>query len=313
MGKPGNSITIESPADTKGAIVAGADAFNYLIMAATTDVDNIPHIPASSKGTIFAYNGKGWQVLYQTAAGEDIKAIHVSSAYDTFRLWAVGRTSTQYNGYYIDLPVDRSNPSQVTGRDYAVTSTHYTPHFRVGNDVTGIALSVQAEVEGATANETTIIGYDINRSGSFTDFATITSNGITEFPFPNATSPSGTEFRSIQFRVVLARGGTTTLTPDLRSLTFKFDKVLEERWTHSVTLDLSGKGPQGLSPRAQWNNLRTSLIKKSLLEFTTKDDSNATSTRRHWVRAKMPDKEEETGEDYKGEARLILVEPQHLN
>ena len=269
-------------------------------------------------GTLYVWDGNGWHVLdvFLTSAGSGVvkrlQHVHFSSAYSIERLWWSEYTSgTKPSVRYVAVPTELANPNYSTGRTYAASSTHDTPHFRVGNDVTGIALSVQVEVEGASANETVTLSYDINRTGSFTAFAAITSDGITEFPFPNATAPSGTEFRSIQFRVALVRGGTTTNTPDARSITFKFDKKLEERWTHFVTLDISEEiGTQ--SPRAQWEALRTSINKNSLLEFTMKDDDTAASTRRHWVRVRGRDGDEETGLEYRGEARLVLQEPQHL-
>ncbi len=300
------------PTANRGAIFQAENGFNQLMAALTTDIDDIPNLPSTALGIIFGYNGKGWQVLAELPSGEDVQAIHVSSAYGLHRLWALTRTSSDVNAYYIDLPVDLPNPSHLTSRARAASGTHDTPHFRVGNDVTGLALSLVAEVEGASANETVTISYDINASGSFTAFTAITSDGNTEFPFPNATSPAGSEFRSIQFRIALARGGTTTNTPDLRSLTFKFLKKLPERWMHRMTLDITQEFG-GFSPREQWDNLRTSINKAALLEFTMKDDASAASSRRHWVRVATREGDEETGLEYRGEVDLILVEPQHLN
>lgn len=297
----------------RGAVTSLAAAHPYLAATLSARVTGFLTYEASSwEGLLVVWDGKGWHVLAEETAPSTMTAVHYSSAYDLQRIYFSDVSTTTPDVSYILVGSEHSNPNHAGSRAYAAAATHDTPHFRVGNDVTGIALSIQVEVEGASANETVILSYDINRSGSFTAFATITSDGITEFPFPNATSPSGTEFRSIQFRKALARGATTTNTPDVRSLTFKFLKKLPERWNHFVTLDISEE-MEGQAPRAQWDNLRTTINKSSLVEFTMKDSDAAASTRRHWIRVANREGEEETGLEYKGTCNLVLVEPQHLH
>jgi len=302
------------PQDTKGAIVAVESGFNSLFAMATTTIDNIPHVPATAKGTVFSWNGKGWQVMFQTdSPAEDLKSIHLSSAYDTYRLWIAGRTGADLTVRYIDLPVDASNPNQVTGRDYAVTSFLESPWYKVGEDVVGLGLAVAVEVQDTTIDETIKVEFATDFSSQYTTLGVIVNaDGTTEYGLPNKVAPKGVAFVAIRFKVTLVRGSTTTLTPHVRALTLKFLKLLPERWHFSLTLDISGE-VQGQSERDQWTNLRTSINKNELLEFTFKDNPLAASINRHWVQVTQREGDENTGWEFAGEARLLLSEPQHLH
>jgi len=306
------------PTANRGAIMTLAAGFNVLAAGLSVDApdwyQNTSELD-NKDAAVLTWDGLGWQVLH-TITDRRVRYCLFTGASSSYRLYfAVRGTSgtTTQEVYYIPMHPQRSNPDQVQILDYATASTHETPRFKVGEDVIGIALSVTAETKNPTSGETVIIGHDINETGTYTDFPTITTAGSTEFAFPDTTTPRGTEFRSIQLQAKLARGGTTTNTSDLISLTFKFLKKQKQRvMTHEVVLDISAN-VGGVDARNQWVNLRTAIDKGTLVEFALRETTAAADVDRFWVQIKDYQQIIDSGTDYKGEARLLLVEPQHLN
>ena len=135
---------------------------------------------------------------------------------------------------------------------------------------------------------------------------TITSDGTTTYSFPDSDTPTGTEFRSIKFKLTLSRGSNTKLSPDVVSMVLVFRKKLEAKWGHQVQVDLNrdynGKNPQ---------ELRASLVeaieKTSLCEFTFRDDAGG--TRNYYVDVRAATGLEYTGYDERGSTSITLVEP----
>jgi len=117
-------------------------------------------------------------------------------------------------------------------------------------------------------------------------------------------------FRSIRFKVSLARGGTTTLSPVLVSLTLEHRKKLDHKQGFRVQLDL--RGGQRLFPYKgrTVNELRRDLLtilqSSTLLEFTFRDDSGG--TRNYFVDTFLQQNLEETGFNEAGVAVLELLE-----
>lgn len=306
------------PTEYIGAIGSAAAGLNFLALGLrgrATDFNPFVTDVSTNYGSVLAYDGKGMQVIWASPnADEYVTDLMVSNAYNAYRLWfrTVSNNSGRgQNTFYVPLPSGRTNDNQVQSKSYAASSILISPWYKVGEDVTGIALSTLVEVDNTSANETVKVEYAVNFSSSYTTLGTITnSDGVTEYAMPNSTSPTGVSFYAIRFRLTLARGATTTNTPHVNSLTLKFLKKLPSRWHHQVTLDISGYNNQ--SARQQWTNLRTAIDNGTLVEFTYGDDSASTSAERFWVQVRVPETEEEGGLEYGGKATLILVEPQHL-
>ena len=183
----------------------------------------------------------------------------------------------------------------------------------MGLDVIGVAIAIVVDLSESTTNETVKVEYAVDFSTDYVTLETISdTNGITEFALPDKIEPRGVAFIAIRFRLTLARGGTITLTPHVNALTLKFLKKLPERWNHSMTLDMHEE-IGGFAPRDMGENLRTSINKNELLEFSYKDGEAANDSSRHWVRVAIREGDEGTGLDYGGEAILLVSEPQHLN
>ena len=156
-------------------------------------------IPASTGySAILGYNELGWETKWlSTAAGRGLGAIHVSSAYNKYRLW----WGHFLDVYLMDIPSDIINPSEIGDFDYALSATHETPWFNAGqSEVDKLALKVKTEVEDASSTETVKVEYAVNydESNYYTAAASITSSGIDTYTF---NSGAGTAFRAIKFRL----------------------------------------------------------------------------------------------------------------
>ena len=138
---------------------------------------------------------------------------------------------------------------------------------------------------------------------------TITSDGITTYTFGSGV---GTDFRSIKFKLTLARTTTTSTanykkkTPDVVSMTLEWRKKLPAKWGHQVQLDLN-KEYKGKTPKELRTALVTAIESKTLNEFTFRDDSGG--TRNYYVDVVSATGLEYTGHDERGISTINLVEP----
>jgi hypothetical protein len=264
------------------------------------------HVIAPDVGfsSILGWDEKGWQVLWVGgSADEAITYMHVSDAYDEYRLWWAQDQSV----YWMALPRDIINPNEVTTFAYAASADHDTPWFDAEqSDIDKSALELRVEVQKATSTETVVVAYALNyAASSFTTLGTISSNGITSYLFPNSTTPTGTAFRSIRFRLTFARGSTTTLSPDVVSLTFIFRKKLPAKYKFTVPLDL-GKPHGGREVPQLRSAFVTAIEATNLVEFTFRDDTG--NTRNYYVDIIAPSSFEQSGYDEQGRSVVTMAE-----
>ena len=264
---------------------------------------------AASTGvsTILGWNETGWEAKWVAdTAGESITAAFVSdvgggmSATDSYRMyWG-------YKGYmyYMQLHPDIVNPTQITTFKYSATGEHYTPWFSANQvEVDKLALKLKIETEGCSSNETIAVSYATDYTESYTSLGSITTNGLTTYTF---NSSLGTTFRSIQFKLTLARGSVNTLSPDIISTTFEYRKKLQTKFGWSVNLNMN-KAYKGKSPKALRANVLSAIDTNNLLEFTFRDDSGG--TRNYYVDIINAQGLEHTGYDERGSTQLLLQEP----
>ena len=122
----------------------------------------------------------------------------------------------------------------------------------------------------------------------------------------------GTTFRSIKFRITLARSTATTTglekrnTPDVVSFTLEYRKKLPAKWGHSVQVDLNNthKGKNAKDLRAA---LIAAIESTELVEFTYRDDSGG--TRNYYVDVVSATGLEFTGLDERGFSTISVMEP----
>jgi len=154
------------------------------------------------------------------------------------------------------------------------------------------------------------VDYALNYSATYTNLGTITTNGVREFLFPDSTTPSGTAFRQIRFRLRLVRGSTTTLSPDVISLTFLYRKKLPAKYGFSVELDLE-REYKGNTPQQLRDALRTALESNALVELSYHNDTGTdfgATDRRFFVDVVEATNLEETGDSDSGVSTVTMVE-----
>ena len=193
-----------------------------------------------------------------------------------------------------------------------MSATHETPWFNAGqSEVDKLALKVKTEVEDASSTETVKVEYAVNYDEStyYTAAASITSSGIDTYTF---NSGVGTTFRSIKFRLTLARSNATTTgfesrnTPDVVSLTLEYRKKLPAKWGHSVQVDLNNTH-KGKNPKDLRAALIAAIESTELVEFTYRDDSGG--TRNYYVDVVSATGLEFTGLDERGFSTISVMEP----
>ena len=324
------------PESNRGTIMLTAGTHNELLVGVDattapniTSADSVPYQWQTGAGSgigghgsmvidagtgyssILGYNELGWEAKWVAdTAGRRIDAMHVSNAYsdvnENYRAWF----GFNDNVYYMKLPVDIINPSRVTEFEYAESGTHETPWFNAGqSEVDKLALKLKVETQDCSSTETVIVQYATNYSESYTSMGTITSDGITTYTFGSGV---GTDFRSIKFKLTLARTTTTSTanykkkTPDVVSMTLEWRKKLPAKWGHQVQLDLN-KEYKGKTPKELRTALVTAIESKTLNEFTFRDDSGG--TRNYYVDVVSATGLEYTGHDERGISTVNLVEP----
>ncbi len=297
---PGSQAATDIP--WQGGATSGSSARGTVIAA------------SSGQSSIVAWNDTGWETKWvapSANAGKPVDIMHVSNAgKGDYRLW------WGFDGkvYHQMIPFDVINPSQLTsveGTDYAydTSGVHETPWFDAQQvEVDKLALKLKIEVDGAGSNETVAVQYATDYSTSYTSMGTITSSGTTTYTFG---SNAGTAFRSIKFKLTLAREAGSTVaiqkkSPDVVSLTLEYRKKLEAKWGHTLEVSLNetykGNDPKGL--RA---NLVAAIESNTLVEFTYRDDSGG--TRNYYTDIVSATGLEYTGYDERGTSRITLVEP----
>mgnify|MGYP003148388307 CR=1 FL=1 len=231
----------------------------------------------------------------------------MSNAYSNYRLWIAHDERI----YFIPISRDIVNPNQVSDGTYAVSGRHETSWFDAGqSEVDKSALELLVEVAGASATETVTVSYGLDYaesySGSFGSSGTIIADGTTSLLFPNATTPTGTTFRAIRILLQLARGTTTTRTPDVLSVTLVYRKKIPTKLGWTTMLDLTGDY-KGRSSKQQRADLLAVMKSVPKVEMTFRDDDG--DTRNFYVDVITADSAQETGHSERGMSRVVMVEP----
>lgn len=307
------------PSSYRGSIVQLVDSINDLlaIVDATTapgalttfDSDGAMSAaevisPDTGYSHILGWNGEGWEVKWLSSASQQaITAAYVSYAYNLYRLW----WAQNMRVFYMTLPREIVNPNELTTFAYASSATHETPWFSADQiEVDKLALELRVELSGASANETVAVAYGLDYATSYTTLGTISANGVTTYQFPNSTTPNGTAFRSIRFRLTFARGSTNTNTPDVLSLTLNYRKKVPAKYGHQVEVDMT-QSYGGRSAKQLRAALVTAVESTTLVEFTFRDDTG--NTRNYYVDVVQAGGLESSGLDERGESQLLMVEP----
>ena len=310
------------PSDKRGSIKHMEATHNELIAAVDattaptiTSGDSIPYQWSSHQGSdvidsdtgyssILGWDERGWETKWlSSTAGRAIDSMAVNNSYDDYRLW----WGFNDRVYFMTMPSDIINPSEVSNFAYSESGSHETPWVNAGqSEVDKLALNLKIEVQDASSDETVIVQYAIDYSESYTAMGTITSDGITKYQF---ASGAGTTFRAIKFKLTFARASGLTnklKSPDVVSMTLEFRKKLPAKWGHQARINLN-KAYKGKSSRDLRSSLVSAIESTTLVEFTFRDDSGG--TRNYYVDVVSASGVEGTGYDERGMSTVNLVEP----
>ena len=319
------------PSEKRGSIRAMSGSHNELLVGvdAQTGADPISYDAVSRQwqshfgstvmaddtgfSTILGYNELGWEVKWMSGTvGETVDLLHVSTAYNKYRLW----WGSGGDVYFMDLPKDIINPSETDNFPYGLTGVHETPWFNAGqSEVDKLALKLKIECSGLSANETVLVQYATDYTESYTTAVTLNSTtmgaaaGTYTYTFGSSV---GVTYRSIKFKLTLSRSTATTTglekfnSPDVISTTLTWRKKLEAKWGHTVEVDLNNKY-KGNDPKALRSNLISAIESTTLVEFTFRDDSGG--TRNYYVDVTSAQGLEFTGRDERGSTMISVVEP----
>ncbi len=255
---------------------------------------------SSGFSLITGYDERGHEVKWLSGSSvSGITTSEVANAYNEYRLW----WAIDQSVYWMTLPVDVVNPLQVSGSAYAASGSFETPWNDMGiRNQTKTALDVLVETVNPTTSETVKVEYATNYDETYTtlDDATITdglitTTGLKKFRIVVNGDPVGEVFRSIKFRVTMARGSTTTNTPQLIKLTLVWDAVVDLLYGVAAVIDVRETSPDGRPPKQQVADLKATFAKQTLGEWTYRNDT--TETQNYYMRMRDLNGFEESGDD----------------
>ena len=289
----------------------------------------------ASTGHIYAYDERGWYQVFEPlplGLGTD----HMPIAATVFRggnlfrlyvMFADGAGSSAVHAIqYIDLPIDYGHPKDDSTFNYAAAGVLKTPWFHADQvDVDKLAVRLKVETSDTSTSGTVesvkieyAIDYDEGSSdanyltlgnSTFTDGLIDTDDTgvtVTTFVFPLDTvdltvAPVGKVFKAIRFKVSLARGGTTTNSPRLISMTLEYRKKLTYKRSYRMIIDMS-KFYKGLEVGDLRSAFNTVEQLETLAEFTFRENDSM------YVDVYREAGQQETGFTQKGLVAIKVVE-----
>jgi hypothetical protein len=266
--------------------------------------------PNTGFSTIAGWDEKGWQVLWPGAeTNESVGTLHVSVAYDEYRLW----WSVGAQVYWMELPRDITNPNQIDDMDYAASGTHETPWFAAGQiEVDKLGLLLCLDLGDITATETVTLSMGMDRDETWEVmevFDKPQTHHVHRMRLPTTAKPEGQPFDWIRFKWDLVRGTTTTNSPKLHGATLVFRKKLPVRRGWDLFINIPKGGYGGKSDSELRAAITKAISSPTLVPFTYRPASpNHDEALDTWVDVKGNVDLEQTGNDYSGSARLRLVE-----
>ena len=322
---------IRKMASTHNELLAAVDANAAPVTTAGDEISNVywqSHHGAmvmdvnTGRSSILGYNDLGWEVKWQaTEDGIGFDALAVNSAYGYYRMWWGWNNRV----YYMDMPSDIINPSEIGNFSYGTDGQHETPWFNAGqSEVDKLALQLKIDVRDTAtdylddANDytrTVTVDYATDYSSSYTTMGTITSDGVTTYTFQTSGLDVGVVFQAMRLRITLSRKAGVNATdenqvklktPDVVSTTLIYRKKMDSKWGHQVNIDLS-RPYKGNTPKQLRANLVSAIESQRLVEFTFRDDDSA--SRNYYVDVVSATGLESTGYDERGASTVSLMEP----
>tara|TARA_Y100000310_G_scaffold321723_2_gene379770 strand:+ start:1145 stop:3463 length:2319 start_codon:yes stop_codon:yes gene_type:complete len=302
----GLSLDDGLPFDLTGEITQIVPGYNdlYALVDAT-------EVSGTGYSSVMAWDGLGWECFWKSGtADKAMKAGLVTSAYGEYRLFF----ATDNKVYHVTLHRNLRNPLKISTETYGAAGLHITPIFDA--DATTeqkLAYKIKIYTKGVNTNETVILKYRIDRANTDIDTGWTTAltldttgeAGAQTYTFQTASVDSGLVFYAIQFRLDLARGGTTTNTPDVQTFAFYYLKETDPKYAWSFNI-ICSESHAGTTARQAETALQSAVESGVLVPFIFRAD-NANET--HYVKVISFEAVMETGNKFTGKYAVNVIEP----
>ena len=298
----------------------GMDLDAGLQSGTSTDVGDIVRLVPVHSGVIaqvngagadgvWEYNGTGWHFMVFPVGS--VGTLHASDAGGCYRLYLNDGVLLKFRV----LDVGHVNPDVATivYDTTAVRLFHITPWFNAGqNEIDKLAIRMRLDCTGMTSNETVKVEYGIDYGTTFyTDedyIFTITGNGVTTRTFPeivNNNSEAGAAFRAIRFKLTLNQSTSTTVTPNVKSLSLEWRRKIPTRYRGSMVIDHTRRYG-GRSAKQLKAALITAVELSTMAEVTWVDDGG--DTQNYFCDVSLEEDSGESGRKETGMTKITVVE-----
>lgn len=219
-------------------------------------------LDALNNEMVLLWNGQGWhpiRVLTSGFGGDTQRRIAAVSTSSLNRLiYAISNSgASATTSEWINLhTLTNEHPLFSTTRTYATAGQVELPVDDAGYpEQIKTAQEFRIKVLGASNDETVQVSYRLDEStGSYTNLGdAITTTDEVHIPF--GSDDEGLEWKAIQLKFTLARGGTTTNSPKIAYWALDFIRNSEVIWAYTLNLDLR-KSYNHLSPQQQIDRLK---------------------------------------------------------
>lgn len=227
-----------------------ADQYLYAIMRNSDVGASITQ--AEYRARMMCFNGQGWHQIGSTINSMmpiyGAVAAYENASPPTRRLHMFGSTGpTNMTVVNYDLPLHSNVPAY--GVDHFQSSGGFITGWMDGGfaDIEGVMLKLSVDALNLTSTETVTVYYQTDNDESMPWHPLYDADGVaasftdtdSALYFQSASPVQGAQFRTVRFKVVLARGTNDTLTPELRALIFSYLKKPSFRSEWTFTIDIS--------------------------------------------------------------------------
>ena len=253
---------------------------------------------------VVGWNGRSWEVKWDGGTiGKGIDHMLVANAFTRHRLWWAHNKRV----YYMPLPVDIINPTQLTSQDYGSSGFVDYPWFG-REDIPKTAYALRLQTRNCDDSHTALLQYALDfdeNDSAFVTVATQKKDGEITYPLPLAEDQKGVPFSVIRPRITLNRGTVNTSSPDVVKLSLDYGKVMNDLWQFDFTVDLTDERT-GYTPTSMGKFIRGLIAAKENCDFTFRDDP--TNEENYWVRVVGYREIANTGSTSKAQAVVSVIQ-----
>jgi hypothetical protein len=201
-------------------------------------------VDAGGSGTsgVYLWRGSGWHTLVEgSVTGARIRVLQFTTAPAAPRLYYAEGSVV----WWIPWSDTTSNPIQQPAGTYRATGKLVTPWFGTA-ELRQLGLDQRVLARRMSTTETALLEYavdDDDTDAAWFPIGPVAHNGASTIDF----NPDNQLFRTIRFRLTLARGTDALQSPRLSTVTLRWTPLLHALFSYSFQIDASNTYA-GLSP-----------------------------------------------------------------